>query len=72
MSAVDSPAHYNAGQIECIDAIDAATAGKKGAEAFYVGNVIKYLWRSEQKGGLEDYLKARWYLDRLIHALESR
>lgn len=72
MSIVDAPAHYNAGKVECIDAIDAATVGKKGPEAFYVGNVIKYIWRAEQKGGLEDYLKARWYLDRLIHSLKSR
>jgi hypothetical protein len=32
---------------------------------------MKYMWRYERKGKpLEDLKKARWYLDRLIAALE--
>ena len=31
-----------------------------------VGNVIKYLWRYETKGGRQDVEKARWYLQRLL------
>ena len=29
------------------------------------GNMIKYLWRYEHKGGKEDLDKANWYLTRL-------
>ena len=29
-------------------------------------SIIQYLVRSDAKGGMEDLLKARWYLDRLI------
>jgi glutamate mutase epsilon subunit len=30
------------------------------------GNLVKYVTRYKFKNGLEDLLKARWYLDRLI------
>ncbi len=63
---VQRPAHYNQSGIECIDAIAAAVKGKSGIEAVLVGNVIKYLWRYELKGGLESLLKAQWYLEKLI------
>lgn len=63
---VNHPRHYTGGKIECIDAIEAATKGLEGYEAFLTGNVIKYMWRWKQKGGQEDLQKARWYLDRLI------
>ncbi len=66
---VDHPSHYTQGEIECIDALKAATVGKTGIEAVCVANIIKYLWRYEQKGGLESVLKSRWYLDRLIKEL---
>jgi ferredoxin-thioredoxin reductase catalytic subunit len=62
---VNHPKHYTQGGIECIDAIKAATVGKQGFEATLVGNVIKYLWRYESKGGIEDIEKALWYLSRL-------
>lgn len=65
------PAHYNQGCIECIEAIKAATVGKTGIEAFCVGNAIKYLWRYEEKNGLEDVKKAQFYFNRLIQELEQ-
>lgn len=68
---VNHPSHYTQGGIECIDAITAATVGKTGIEAVCVANVVKYLWRYEEKNGLEDVKKARWYLERLISELES-
>ena len=64
--AVNHPAHYTQGGIECIDAIEAATIDKAGIEAVCVGNVIKYLWRYEAKGGRQDVEKAQWYLHRLL------
>lgn len=68
---VNHPKHYTQGGIECIDAIKAATVGKSGIEAVCVANVVKYLWRYEEKNGVEDVKKARWYLERLISELES-
>lgn len=68
---VNHPKHYTQGGIECIDAIKAATVGKTGIEAVCVANVVKYLWRYEEKNGLEDVKKARWYLERLISELSE-
>jgi hypothetical protein len=59
-----NPSHYKQGGIECIEAIKAATGD--GFVGYVWGNVIKYLWRWPNKGGVEDLKKARWYLDRLI------
>lgn len=33
---------------------------------FFEGNVVKYVTRWRQKGGVEDLRKARHYLDKLI------
>lgn len=63
---VNNPTHYNQGEIECIEAIESAVVNKSGAEAFLVGNVIKYLWRYEAKGGTQDIEKAQWYLNKLL------
>lgn len=68
---VNHPSHYTQGGIECIDAITAATVGKTSIEAVCVANVVKYLWRYEEKNGLEDVKKARWYLERLISELSE-
>ena len=69
---VNHPAHYNQGGIECIDALKAATISKTGIEAVCTANAIKYLWRYEEKNGIEDVKKARWYIDRLIRELEEK
>jgi hypothetical protein len=61
---VNHPPHYNQGGIECIEAIKAALGD--GFPDYLRGNVIKYLWRYKEKGGVEDLRKAAWYLDRLI------
>ena len=68
---VNHPEHYTQGGIECIDALKAATVGKRGIEAVCVANVIKYLWRYEEKNGIEDVRKAKWYIDRLLKELEE-
>lgn len=69
--AVNHPKHYAQGGIECIDALKAATVGKRGIEAICVANVIKYLWRFEEKNGIEDVRKAKWYIERLLKELEE-
>ena len=68
---VNHPQHYTQGGIECIDALKAATVGKRGIEAVCVANVIKYLWRYEEKNGIEDVRKAKWYIERLLMEIEE-
>ena len=62
---VNSPPHCNQGDIECIDAIEAAL-GPEGFAAYCRGNALKYLWRTDHKGGAEDIKKANWYLARMV------
>lgn len=68
---VNHPSHYTKGKVECLDALESATIGKSGIEAVCVANVIKYLWRYEEKNGLEDVKKAKFYLNRLLATLEN-
>lgn len=69
---VNHPAHYTAGKVECIDALEAATEGLKGIEAVCTANAIKYLWRWKRKGGNEDLQKAKWYIDHMLKRWEKR
>jgi len=63
---VNHPPHYTSGEIECIDAIEAAL-GPDGFRAYCRGNAIKYVWRSGLKGDAdEDLRKAIWYLERIL------
>lgn len=39
---------------------------------FWMGNVIKYVMRYDQKDGLSDLKKARVYLDKKIAELEGK
>lgn len=63
-NTVEHPTHYNMGGVECIDGIKAALGDKY--VGFLIGNVIKYCWRYEHKGGVNDLKKARFYLERAI------
>lgn len=67
-----NPDYYKKGEVECIQAIKAATIGKTGIEAVDTGQVIKYLWRYEGKNGREDIKKALWYLENLLVEVEAR
>lgn len=58
---------YKHGDIECIDAIRACMS-KEEFRGFCKGNVIKYLWRAEYKGGEKDYKKASDYLNYMMEA----
>ena len=71
MDKINHPQHYTNGNVECIDAIESATAVLNGIEAVYVANVIKYVWRFKLKNGNEALLKAKWYLERLIAGSEE-
>ena len=63
--AVNSPAHYTSGKVECIDAIESMLS-KDEFIGFLRGNILKYQWRYKIKNGVEDLKKAQWYFDRLI------
>jgi len=67
---VNSPPHYNTGDIECIDAIKESMT-PESFKGYLKGNIQKYIWRYEAKKGIEDLKKAEWYLNRLIKTLEK-
>lgn len=66
------PLRYTKGLIECIDAIDSAVTGKPPEEAVCVANIIKYLWRYEEKEPVRSLRSAKWYLERLIEKVRRR
>lgn len=69
---VDKPIHYNSGGIEAIAGIEASMS-PEGFAGYLKGNVMKYMWRYENKGKpIEDLKKARWYLERLISLRERK
>lgn len=68
--AVNHPSHYTSGGIECIEAIE-ASMGTDSFQDYCKGNIIKYIWRWRNKGGVEDLKKARVYLDWLIESAEG-
>lgn len=68
---INHPDHYTQGGIECIECI-AASLGYDGFLSYCQGNVIKYLWRWRDKGGIQDLKKAKWYLNRMISRATTR
>lgn len=62
---VNHPRHYTYGQFEVIDVIE-DTLSAEAFQGYCEGNILKYIMRHRRKGGLEDLLKARWYLNRMI------
>ena len=67
---VNHPAHYESGGIECIDAIRAQLTHEQYV-GYLRGNIAKYMWRFERKGGAEDLRKARKYLEWLIEEVDD-
>lgn len=66
-----NPDHYQKKSMECKDLISVMLEGLDGAEAYYMGNILKYLYRYKDKGGAEDLRKARQYLEFLIDEYEG-
>ena len=64
---VSRPHHYNTGKVEAIEAIQESMEPEQ-FKGYLKGNIMKYLWRYEDKNGMEDLRKAKWDLDRLIGA----
>lgn len=69
--AVLHPSHYcKDGGVECIDAIRASMTPEAFA-GYCKGNVMKYIFRYEDKGGVEDLRKAMVYLTWLTETVEN-
>ena len=72
---VKSPKHYELEGLEPYQSIDIINSILKSIKdpvrAFRVGNALKYLIRAEKKNGLEDYKKAKVYLDWIIKEMEE-
>lgn len=64
---VTKPPHYiSETGMEVIDVIEAFTFDLKGIEATDTANIIKYICRWKQKGGVQDLEKLIWYAEHLI------
>lgn len=66
LSYVKHPPHYNKGKIEVIEYLK-ETLSPEEFKGFIKGNVVKYLAREGHKNGLEDVLKAQFYLDYYVN-----
>ena len=62
--------HYASKAVQPWEAMEAWMSSEQFA-GFLRGNVIKYLARCDDKGGIEDLKKARHYLDKLIEFKED-
>ena len=60
---VTHPSHYTQGNVQCIDAMEAAF-GKEAVAIWSKLNAFKYIWREVHKNGMEDIDKAIWYLNK--------
>ena len=61
---VNNPAHYTAGSIEFIEAVESMLTPDEYI-GYLRGNSLKYRWRFRNKNGIEDLKKAEWYERRL-------
>jgi hypothetical protein len=64
------PRHYMYAKITPIDIIENDLPLEQQI-GFFKGIIFKYLFRSEQKNGLEDYLKCSYYLNKMIDAINN-
>ena len=62
--------HYSSKAIQPWDAMQVWMTHEQ-FRGYLRGNVIKYLARCDDKGGVEDLKKARHYLDKLIELEEN-
>ncbi len=68
---VNSPSHYNFGDIEVVDFIDQVTKHYNSDVAYHIGNAIKYISRAPHKNGKEDVAKAKWSIERAFENWEQ-
>lgn len=65
MDMINHPPHYTAhpSGVECIQITEHMS--------FTLGNAMKYIWRADEKHGIEDLYKAKWYIEREIARREQ-
>ena len=67
---INSPKHYQlkikGNNIEVIDIIDEVVKDYSPKQAFRVANILKYILRASKKNGLEDFKKAKKYIEMLL------
>lgn len=63
MDKINHPNHYTTKSMESIEVIKVMTENLSGFAGYCMGNVIKYLYRFENKGGIEDLKKANKYIE---------
>jgi hypothetical protein len=63
---VNHPKHYTShpSGVECIQIVEHMS--------FNLGNAVKYIWRYDQKEGLQDLEKAIWYIKREIERIGDK
>lgn len=70
---IHHPGHYTWKGTECKKVIELMTRGLSGVEAYYMGNIIKYLYRYPKKGTLgTDLAKAAQYMEFLKKYFEKK
>ena len=67
---INKPNHYQLNikenNIEVIDIIDEVVKDYEPKQAFRVANILKYILRASKKNGLEDFKKAKKYIEMLL------
>ena len=69
-NAVNHPQHYNTASIECIKLM-LELYGLEAVKSFCKCNALKYLYRADNKNGLEDIKKAAWYLNKYVEVVKN-
>lgn len=71
---INNPNHYQlnikGNNIEVIDIIDEVVKDYSSKQAFRVANILKYVLRANKKNGLEDFKKAKKYIEMLLELEE--
>ena len=67
---INHPTRYAGGKYECIDVMT-DVFGVDAVKSFCKLNAFKYLWREQNKNGVEDLKKCAWYLDKLIELSQN-
>ena len=62
---VNSPKHYKLEELD-VEVIDVIKATVKDFNSFCHGNIIKYVLRANKKNGIEDFKKAKKYIEMMI------
>lgn len=62
---VNHPSHYKVGGLETWEILVAKLTPEE-LKGYCKACIIKYITRAELKGGKKDYLKAQWYMNKLV------